>query len=335
MTIAAVYPEYRARLVDGLNICQSVASSRCVNDYQPPKTRSQTKYEALVLDAASRSAFNGIVEAIRATEGHRCRLQQLEKAPRCAGKASVARVCFEGEEIINPLENMLAIVDWRTSHNFRQMHTLWAAVGEDKKIPMRFKENQEGVDPLFTTMLGSTKGVYKAPAYDDWATAETITEVIESPFFEALAALEMLRQPGFTAATAMKMNALTSEALSLEECFSRNNNPLACVELTGQKKPAIFEVKTKSASHVAQRLFAQNIALTPVIEWEDHTESTAGNYRPFKLTSNRLNKDLAAASRDHDLNKLTRDFTALSLGVFSTFSEESVGWAVGDQIFKI
>ena len=154
---------------------------------------------------------------------------------------------------LTPFEQMSAFGTWmeRTGPTIRKQHTFAFLAPGDKVVPIWVKKPKNGQSSLFTTMIGTTRGRLKAPAYPTWAASDP-KETGQSHFIDPLFCLETQRQPSFLGSSLLKANPYDAGTLTSDWRYKTTNadGSLAAegsVEHKKQHTSKVEEIKQRSA----------------------------------------------------------------------------------------
>ena len=211
------------------------------------------------LDRATNKALKSLMTVLESSKEHRSRVSLLKKQTRTAGKFSNEKILFKGE---NAFEQMVAINDWLLKTQIQKIHTFYISGRSNGYVPVRVNKF-----PTDTTMmhvvLGNTRGDHKAPKYTDWAQSDPWLTRSQRIFIHPLEALEIVRQPHYSAATVLKGNAFEEKSIETEW---RYGEKFACVESKGQSKDSSKKKQSSALNACSMTDYFSDIADPQALE---------------------------------------------------------------------
>lgn len=275
------------------------------------------------LDAVAQRTIDDLLATLRASPEHRRRVQTLLAAPRTSGSFARSKIILDGA---SPFEQSAAIQSFLEQRPIQRPHTWFVASGDDC-VPVRVNKPKNSNASMMHVVLGATKGDRKAPKYEDWAINDPTDNARQKVFVKPLTALEIVRQPGFSAATVMKDTAFADLTIDSEH---RYGSECACVEDKGQSKNT--PKKQRSAGLNACKFVevfadesdpqAEETDICDSIQFEDFAEE--GEYRDdldLSVTAGGMMKAAEKAivrHEDSDLERLMHRHVVATLGVPET-----------------
>ncbi len=206
------------------------------------------------LDASMHRVYNDLVPAIVAEPEHLRNYRAVKEASRLCGKFTRDRALLCDT---NPFEQMLALSHviladgprWKSGNR-----TLCFGIGDDKVLPIYVMRRGNTAPPhLMQVMLGAGTKSLKPPTYSELASNTAGDQA--NLFVPSLNALEVMRQPFFSAATVMKVGMFAMKNISAEHRYgiispldATQTSHFACVELPGQNLPRNAPIKERSAA---------------------------------------------------------------------------------------
>ena len=221
------------------------------------------------LDRSMQWVYNDLISRVVCEPDHLRNYRAVKEANRLCGTFArkSAILCDSG-----PFEQMLALSHVTLANGpqwEKGNRTFCFGALEDKTLPIYVMRRGAVTPPnLMQIMLGTGRGALKAPTYAELASAKNneYTDVFVSP----LNALEVMRQPYFSAATVIKAGAFQAHVIDAAHRYEvvdpkdkRKANHFACVELAGQKMPKNASTKELSAGtnlcHLMRNFAEQSI----------------------------------------------------------------------------
>jgi hypothetical protein len=253
------------------------------NNYSNGETTLPSKQVLLqlspILDQAMGDVIVDLTNILKNSPEHQARVNLLTAQPRAAGTYDGSKVIFDG---VSPFEQTVAIESWLTQRRIRNVHTFFLSTPNDY-IPAQVKKIQGKDSTLMHTVLGSTRGMKKAPKYEDWADNDPINTPEQKVFIDPLKYLEVVRQPYFSSATIFKSNSYDAGLIDSEWRYGKE---YACVELKGQSKNS--KQKIASAALNACALLdlysdvndpnADDRVMTPDLDIDEDLSVTVGEF---------------------------------------------------------
>jgi hypothetical protein len=266
-----------------------------------------------LLDAVTLSVVTDLMQVLRASNEHQARVGLLQIQNRTAGKFSRDKILLQNA---SNFEQMIAMADWLSRVRIRDSHTFFISGLNDDYIPVQVKKYPKLDANMMHVRLGATSGAHKAPKYTDWAASDPWRSETQKVFIYALEALEIVRQPQFSAATIIKGNAFESEYVESEW---RYGSAYACVEDKGQSKggqPKTTPKKEKSAGLNAVALadalsdaadpIAIDTNLCTTLRYEDYSDDGYIDDLDISVSPGAFIQAAETAVVDQDTSDLTR-----------------------------
>lgn len=192
---------------------------------------------AQVLDAATNATVTNMINVLKASPEHQARVTLLQGQARLAGPYKQAKVILND---ISSFEQMVALSDWLGRVKIQKPHTFFFS-SKDDYVPVKANKYKCVSANMMHVMLGSTRGDHKAPKYEDWAANDPWQDERQKVFACPLEALEIVRQPDYSAATMLKGNCFE---MAVIETDWRYGSVYACVEEKGQSKNSPKKLKS-------------------------------------------------------------------------------------------
>lgn len=202
-----------------------------------PSPGAQTELSRF-LDAGMEHTLNELMTVLRQTNEHQARVATLHAQPRVAGKFAAKKVILHNA---SAFEQMIALKDWHAATQITSQHTFFFNGKGDIPIPIRVNLFGDAPPTMLHVFLGSTKGKWKGPVYEDWALQDPWQHPVQSQFIFPLEALEIVRQPQFSFATIFKGGAFEQEFIGPDW---RYGEAYACVEKPNQKHDSKQKIKS-------------------------------------------------------------------------------------------
>ncbi len=280
---------------------------------------------ATLLDRTEATVVNDLLNTLRMSDEHRARIGELNAQPTLAGKFNSDKVIFD-YETASSFEQMAALSDWLAQKKIRTDHTFFFSVPNDDYIPVYVKKYATEATAMHVR-LGATQGTHKAPKYEDWAGTDPWFNDAQKRFIHPLEALEIVRQPNFSAATMLKGNAYERD---LVDTNHRYGLEYACVEEKGQSKNSSKKINSAglnacSFTHIFSDRTdptADEFDVTLPVNYEDYTEDGYLDDLDIGVTPGKLmkaaEKVLINNYDDGELTRLMENLTIAKLGVQRT-----------------
>ena len=279
-----------------------------------------------LLDETEALVVNDLLSTLRASDEHQARIRELNTQPRLAGSFNSGKIIHDNESS-SPFEQMAAISDWLAQKKIKGNHTFFLSAPGGDHIPVYIKK-QDGRDTTtMHVMLGSKTGSHKAPRYEDWSDTDPWDNGVQKRFVYPLEALEIVRQPNFSAATVLKGNAFETHCI---DTAHRYGSIYACVEDKGQSKNTAKKIRSAGLnactfadifSDTADPTADEADIFLP-INYEDYAEEGYLDALDVSVTPGKLmkaaEKVLINNLDDGDLMRQLENLTIAKLGVVRT-----------------
>lgn len=267
------------------------------------------------IDAVTKKVVDDLLKTLQGSPEHEARVKILEKEPRTAGKFAPSKIILEGSSAI---EQSAALDSWLQARAIRKPHTWFFSAGDDC-VPVQVKP-LKGITPsMMHIFLGATSGARKAPKYADWAENDPTADENQSRFMAPLTALEIVRQPEFSAATVIKESAFKAGQVDSDW---RYGSEYACVEDKGQSKDS--PKKQRSAGFNAAGLvkefadaadpIADEVDICPVIQYEDYADEGYEDDLDLTVSPGQIIKAAKKSIVNRQDENLTRLMQRLTIG---------------------
>lgn len=233
---------------------------------------------SLILDTVCEEQHQNIDAPLDKAIEMRRAVEILTYGPRtCGGFKSEKGILGN----LTPYEQMAALNTWmdRRGSEIRKPHTFaFLAPGGDQVVPIWVKKPKNSSATLFTTIIGSSRGKLKAPAYPTWATNDP-KETDISHFVDPLLYLEAHRQPSYLASSFLRASSYDAGVISSDWRY-KTANPDGTLAIEGsvehkkQHTRKIEEIKQQSAGFNLCKMIQTNAEenLLPQANYEAYFE---------------------------------------------------------------
>jgi hypothetical protein len=289
-------------------------------------TAAVQKSIATLLDGTEAIVVNDLLNTLRMSNEHQARIRELNAQPTLAGNFHSDKIILDYDSS-SSFEQMAALSDWLAQKQIKKDHTFFLSAPGDDYIPVYVKKYSTKATTAMHVMLGSKKGSHKAPKYEDWAVTDPWFDNDQKRFIYPLEALEIVRQPDFSAATVLKGNAFEFEGIDANH---RYGSTYACVEDKGQSKNSSKKIKSAgfNACALTDRFSdaadptadEANISLS--VNYKDYAGEGYLDDLDISVTPGKLmkaaEKVLIDNGDDGELRQLMENLTIAKLGVQRT-----------------
>lgn len=276
------------------------------------------RYLSFQIDQAAKRAFDIFQEALAVSPEHQARILKLNQQPTLAGRTTLAKALFSD---VSQFEQMIALSSWLRQRNIRTIHSFVFGYTLNDCIPIRVNYSARVNNQLMQVVLGTTKGAYKAPAYEDWARNEPWYDRDQRRFIYGLEGLEMTRQPEVVGGLVIKGSSHETDLIDNEWRYGKK---YASVELKGQSghKRKKAQCAGLNISSMASE-FDTEIDICPPLEYSDYDLHTVDGQENLAFDGS-IDAILTACKtslvyrNDRDLERIIVTMLAAKIGPVAT-----------------
>ena len=270
-----------------------------------------------------------LFQKIRESAEYAKYLIELSRANKNCGEFKKSKEILKN---YSPLEQMVVLGDFIAIHQNRWLkgvRTFCFYNGEDHLLPVYVMSSSTSKASLMKTRLGSSRGQYKAPTYEELSKGDGAPEYI---FSRPLEALEVVRQPYFSGATVIKGNAWEVETITDRRRFEIKDehdetriSQFACVEIPRQNLAKNIPVKVTSVASNIFSLARKHIEerLVKPVRYEEIAPEGYRDDLDFEVTAQDLwdaLKRSVVSERGEDLINICRSMLFLKFAPFSSLA---------------
>lgn len=289
---------------------------------------------AETLDHTTKGIVEGLTQVLQSSPEHKQRVKLLLDQPRTAGKFAESKIILED---ISPFEQMVALSDVLARRKIKKTHSYFFGAENDDHIPVQVKP--QSTTTMMHAVLGSTRGERKAPKYTEWAQSDPRKDSSQKRFIPVLEALEIVRQPQYSAATILKGSAFDTDYI--DEKW-RYGSTYACVEDKGQAKDT--PKKNRSAGLNACTLlehcsdyddpYAEDKSITLPLSFDEYLDRGIIDETDFAVSSGGVIQDSEEAIMEDKGEELTRDMEKLTISRIGSVSTPALANYIGEKVLS-